>query len=47
MDQHSASEVFWQQRNGIDLAGLNKSSGTRGLIGWSPINLTFFRMLPL
>jgi hypothetical protein len=31
--KHSASEVFWQQRNGIDLAGLNISSGTCGLIG--------------
>jgi hypothetical protein len=31
--KHSASLVFWQQRNGIDLAGLNISSGTCGLIG--------------
>jgi hypothetical protein len=33
MGKHSASEVFWQQRNGMDLAGLNISSGTCGLIG--------------
>jgi len=41
--KHSASLVFWQQRNGIDLAGLNISSGTCGLIGRYTKILPFLR----
>lgn len=37
---HSASIVLWQRWNGIDLAGLDISSGACGLIGWYPLNLT-------
>ena len=41
LSRHSASIVLWQRRNGIDLAGLDISSGACGLIGWYALNLTF------